>query len=141
LETTTIYVKVARPADEAAMPSPLDKLYHAPPRVAAAKARRKTVGQLRIHFLQQPSDVANCRCAKVTLALAGGERPVYFTGIIASEARPGFVTLQIPPLEQWSEPLSWLTRPQRERFEEPEFYEMLQREIVARLCQLPPVPT
>ena len=72
LETTTIYVKVARPADEAAMPSPLDKLYHAPPRVAATKARRKTVGQLRIHFLPQPSDVANCRCAKVTLALAGG---------------------------------------------------------------------
>ena len=50
--------------------------------------------------------------------------PIYFTGIIAKEARPGYVTLEIPPLERWSDPLNWLTRQQRERFEESEFYEI-----------------
>ena len=125
LETTTIYVKVAKPTDHLAAPSPLDKLYHTPPRDLAPKRRRADVGQLRIHFLQQPSE-ANCRCAKVTISVVKGERPIYFTGIIAKEVRRGYVTLDIPPLERWSEPLSWLTRAQRDRFEEPEFYEMLQ---------------
>lgn len=69
------------------------------------------------------------------------ERPIYFTGIMAKEVRPGYVSLDIPALEQWSEPLSWLSRQQRERFEETEFYEMLQREISNRLCQLPQTPT
>lgn len=98
------------------------------------------MGQLRLHFLQQPGE-PNCRCAKVTVSIFSGDRPIYFTGIAAKEVRPGYVTLEIPPLERWSEPLSWLTRQQRERFEEPEFYELLQREISTRLCQLPPAPT
>jgi hypothetical protein len=140
LETTTIYVKVAQPTDDHATPSPLDQLYHLPPRNSTSPRRRPDVGKLRIHFLQQESK-AQCRCAKVTLSIASGQRPIYFTGIIAKEVRPGYVTLEIPPLERWSEPLGWLTRPQRERFVESEFYEMLQREISARLCQLPPTPT
>jgi site-specific recombinase XerD len=145
LETTTIYVKVAQPTDDVAAPSPLDQLYHLPPRTSAP--RRPDVGRLRIHFQQQESE-ANCRRAKVTLSvvsLYGGkgdvQRPIYFTGIIAKEVRRGYVTLDIPPLERWSEPLSWLSREQRERFEQPEFYEMLQREISARLCKLPEAPS
>lgn len=46
------------------------------------------------------------------------------------------MTLQIPPLENWEEPLRWLNRSQRERFEEADFYEMLQREISNRLLKL-----
>jgi len=139
-------VKVARPADETVAPSPLDKLYHKLPRAAAKDKRRASVGQLRLHFLQQPPEPertreANCRIAKVTIGIVSGGRPIYLTGIVAREARPGYVTLEIPPLEHWSEQLSWLTRPQRERIEEPEFYELLQREIAVRLCQLPPTPT
>jgi integrase/recombinase XerD len=140
LETTTIYVKVAKPTDHLAAPSPLDKLYHTPPRSSAPKRRRADVGRLRIHFLQQPRE-ANCRSAKVTISVAKEGRPIYFTGIIAKEVRRGYVTLDIPPLERWSKPLSWLARAQRERFEEPEFYEILQREISSRLCQLPQSPT
>jgi hypothetical protein len=45
--------------------------------------------------------------------------------------------LDIPPLEEWVGPLSWLSREQRERFEEPDFYEMLQREVSTRLFRLP----
>ncbi|MBC8354123.1 MAG: tyrosine-type recombinase/integrase [Planctomycetes bacterium] len=136
LETTTIYVKVAKPTDDLAAPSPLDTLYHVPRRDSAPQRKRVDVGQLRIHFLQQPTE-ANCRRAKVTISVSSGERPIYLTGIMAKEVRPGYVTLDIPPLESWAEPLSWLSRQQRDRFEEPEFYEMLQREISQRLCQLP----
>jgi len=139
-DTTTIYVQVAQPSDDTTIPSPLDQLYHLPAR-PNPQSRRAEVGRLRIHFLQQKSE-STCRIAKVTLSVASGHGskttlsssftespPIYFTGIIAKEVRRGYVTLDITPLERWSEPLSWLTRAQRERFEEPEFYETLQREI------------
>jgi integrase/recombinase XerD len=137
LETTTIYVKVARPSREKGTPSPLDKLYHVAPN---ASATSKPVGRLKIHFQQQPSESKGCRQAKVTLAVYNNSRPIYFTGILASEVRPGYVTLQIPPLESWEDPLRWLNRDQRERFEEPDFYETLQREISTRLLRLPAEP-
>ncbi len=140
LETTTIYVKVAQPTDDAAVPSPLDQIYHIAPRTVARGTKRPDVGQLRIHFQQQAGE-SDCRHAKVTLSILSDARRIYFTGIVAKEARHGFVTLDIPSQEQWKESLSWLTCLQRERFEEPEFYEMLQREISNRLCQLPPTPT
>jgi hypothetical protein len=114
------------------MPSPLDRLYHAPQPVAASTEPRAEVGRLRIHFQQQRNE-ANCRAAKVTISVASEGRPIYFTGLSAKEVRRGYVTLDIPPLEQWAESLSWLSRAQRERFEEPSFYEMLQREISTRL--------
>lgn len=79
LETTTVYVKVAKPTDHLAAPSPLDKLYHTPPCSSAPRRRRADVGRLRLHFLQQPSE-ANCRGAKVTISVTKGERPIYFTG-------------------------------------------------------------
>ena len=49
LETTTIYVKVARPSEKGT-PSPLDKLYFIAPN-SSAKAR--PVGRLTIHFQRQ----------------------------------------------------------------------------------------
>ena len=134
LETTTIYVKVARPSREKGTPSPLDKLYHVAPNISA---KSKAVGRLKIHFQQQARESKGCSRAKVTLAIRSRSRPIYFTGILASEVRPGYVTLQIPPLENWEEPLRWLSRSQRERFQEPELYEMLQREISSRLLKLP----
>ncbi len=59
-------------------------------------------------------------------------------GLVAREVRCGWVTLEIPPLEQWEQPLSWLTRRQRERIEDAEFFELLQREIPKRLSALKP---
>ena len=137
LETTTIYVKVARPFEDARLPSPLDNLYHVPPK---AQTTTRNVGRLRLHFLQQTNE-DKLRAAKVTISIESQGRPIYFTGIRAREVRPGFVTLDIPPLESWSDSLRWLGREQRERFEEPEFYELLQREISTRLCQLPRLPS
>jgi len=138
LETTTIYVKVARPPDDEAVTSPLDVL--SKKQAAGAAARRQeapSVGKLRIHFRPEPNDRPESRQAKVTLELQTDARPVYLTGIVAREVRHGWMNLEIPPLEQWEGPLRWLSRTQRERIEEPAFYELLQREIPRRLLRLP----
>ncbi len=134
LETTTIYVKVAQPSDPTRMASPLDKLYQAsaPPPTPP----RKEVGRLRLHLQQQADDQAR-RSAKVTIEVRAKNRPIYFTGTRALEVRPGFVMLDIPPLEQWSERMRTLSHKQRQRFEEPDFYELLQRELAARVRLLP----
>ena len=139
LETTTIYVRVAKPSDGQAVTSPLDVMTGQ----RAARAQRglpsaPSVGRLRIHVKPQPSDKPGFRMAKVTLAIPTEGRPVYLTGIVAREVRRGWMNLEIPPLEQWEEPLRWLSRGQRERIEEPGFYELLQREVPRRLLQLAP---
>ena len=134
LETTTIYVKVARPAEKADK-SPLDQLY---PQQHQHVSPRPSVGMLRFHFQQQPAH-ENRRVAKVTLSVRLKDRPVYFTGIRVEETRPGYVTLHIPPSEDWAESAKWLNRDQRQRFEDAEFYELLQRQITRRFCP-PPKP-
>ena len=137
LETTTIYIRTAAPPDETSTPSPLDRLFHQPaPTPAKAKS---SVGRLKLHFKPLP-DEAGRRSAQVTIEVCTDQRPIYFTGTQALEIRPGFVSLQIPPLEHWAESLRWLTFAQQARFEEPEFYEMLQRQIAKRLPGLPPSP-
>jgi len=133
LETTTIYVKVARHADDRNVASPLDVMQQ-----RLASTPKKPVGKLQIHLQQQSQDPRGARTAKVTLSLKSDGRPIYFTGTVAKEVRPGWVTLEIPPLEQWEESLRWLTPVQRERIESPEFFQMLQREIPNRLRRLPP---
>ena len=57
---------------------------------------------------------------------------VKLTGIVVREARPGWLTLDVPPLERWEEPMKWLTPEQKTRMESAEFYEMLQREVTRR---------
>ena len=48
------------------------------------------------------------------------------------EARPGWLTLDVPPLEAWAESMKWLTPAQWERIESPDFYRLLQREVTRR---------
>lgn len=134
LETTTIYVKVARPADGQAVPSPLDVLSGQP---SQARLSKQTVGRLRFHFRPQPVEGNRLRASRVTIGIDNDPRPVYLTGIVAREVRRGWVTLEIPPLEHWEQPLRWLTPSQRERVEQAEFFELLQREIPRRLLALP----
>jgi hypothetical protein len=74
--------------------------------------------------------------AQVTLAVATDTRPIYFTGILVRQQRPGWHTLELPPLEHWSEPLRWLTPVQRERFERPQFYRMLEEQVGRRFVEL-----
>ena len=139
LETTTIYVRVAKPTDGQAVTSPLDVMTRQQAaRAPSARPSAPSVGRLGIHLKPEPSEKPGFRKAKVTLSIQTNARPVYLTGIVASEVRRGWVNLEIPPLEQWEEPLRWLSRRQRERIEEPSFYELLQREIPRRLLQPAP---
>ncbi len=135
LETTTIYVKVARPVDGREVASPLDVMQERT--TARQNIVRKPVGKLQIHLLQQPQAENSLRTAKVTLSIKNDGHTIYFTGAVAKEVRPGWVTLEIPPLEEWEESLRWLSQTERERIESPEFFQMLQREIPQRLSQLP----
>ena len=91
--------------------------------------------RMLVEFQQQPDEQGR-RSAKVTIEVRSDNQPVYFTGTRALEVRPGFVSLEIPPLEKWSELQTRLSRDQRERFEEPEFYELLRREVAVRLRTL-----
>ena len=89
------------------------------------------VGRMRLHFKPEPA--GELLASKVTIEIAGDTRPIYLTGIFAREAGPGWITLEVPPLEHWDESLRWLTPLQRERIAEPTFFELLQREISRRL--------
>jgi hypothetical protein len=59
-------------------------------------------------------------------------QPIRRDGIVVKESRPGWLSLDLPALEMWKEPLKRLSVQQRERIESPEFYQLLQREITRR---------
>ena len=79
-------------------------------------------------------DGSFCRSAKTTPAdrPARHPQPVQLDGIVVKESRPGWLSLDLPPLEVWTEPLKQLSVPQRKRVETPEFYQLLQREVTRR---------
>lgn len=52
--------------------------------------------------------------------------------IFAEESRPGWLSLQLPPLEAWHEPLARLPKAMRQRIESPEFYHNLHRVVGSR---------
>ena len=123
LETTRIYTHVAaKPSD--AVESPLDVL---------SRVRRsegpKPVGRLRVELELREDDRG---VADVTLEILTQPRSIRFRGIVVREPRPGWVTLEVPPLEAWEEPLRWLTREERERVESPEFYQTLQEHLTRK---------
>jgi len=134
LETTTIYIKVAAPAADSRLPSPLDRLCKPLDTSASRPTPRKPAGHLRLHFQDQPQD-DDGRRAKVTIEIRQQRSPVYLTGTVVHESRPGIVALEIPPLESWQQSLNWLSRSQRDRFHDADFYEILQREITHRFMR------
>ena len=72
------------------------------------------------------------QAADVKLKILSGDRYVQLNGIVVRQPRAGWVTLEVPPLEAWQEPFLWLTPPQRERIESPEFYKLLQEHVGRR---------
>ncbi|MCL4855050.1 MAG: tyrosine-type recombinase/integrase, partial [Bryobacteraceae bacterium] len=124
LETTTIYTKVAV-IRQLQVQSPLDVLTgkrHTPPEVVRVA---KPVGRMQIDVRAMPEKEG----ATVKLSIVEDDRFIPLEGIIVREPRPGWVTLEIPPLETWQKPLSWLRPEQRERIASADFYQLLQREI------------
>ena len=167
LETTTIYVRVAKPADTLA--SPLDRLRTAghsgistdatcttpqssqspssahqrtrrsavrqPTKKHSLAPQRTSVGSMQIHFKPTCMQGNRVTSSKVTLAVAKGRDRVFFTGIELHVQRPGWISLALPPLEHWTDPLSRLGPAQRQRFSEAEFYELLQNAISKRFSE------
>jgi len=126
LETTTIYTKVAA-RSTAAVQSPLDVL---------AQVRRdrqpKPVGRLRAELTLRKDEGQGPPSADVVLHILTEPRAIRLSGIVVREPRPGWVTLEVPPLEAWREPLRWLTREERERVESPDFYRTLQEHLTQK---------
>jgi integrase/recombinase XerD len=76
--------------------------------------------------------------ADVKVTIINDDRFIPLAGIVVRQPRPGWVTLEVPPLESWEKGLRWLTPPQRERIESPEFFRLLQEETTRRYLALSP---
>ncbi|MDB2686914.1 site-specific integrase [Mariniblastus sp.] len=142
LETTTIYVHVAKPDDSASLPSPIDRidsgLSGSTPNstvageVTAKKILGGQVGRLRVHTRQFESE-DDVRVTVEIFASTEMNSRVFLTGILASEQRLGFWTLRFPPLEKWQPELERLPAAIRRRICEATFYEGVRDAIVNAL--------
>jgi site-specific recombinase XerD len=126
LETTTIYTRTAAKSN-GAVQSPLDVL---------ARTRRregpKPVGRMRLELTLRPDQDGSPPIADAVLHILTKPRTIRLRGIVVREPRVGWVTLEIPPLEAWEEPLRWLTREERERVQSPGFYRLLQEHVTRK---------
>lgn len=133
LETTTIYVRVAKPTDPERIQSPLDRLEL--PDSQSDELQKD--GRLAIHA-RKISSIDQPPTHQVTLELRdrSSTKRTFLTGIVAQEIRPGWINLHIPPLEHWEEPLTQISSSQRERIHSPEFFATLQRQIPVHIARL-----
>lgn len=136
IETTTLYLKLARrrPGE---LVSPLDRLAKRESSASGNVQVRqpetpRPVGRLKIHMRVAPDCTAGERRAQVTLEVSCSGGPVYLTGTVVREMRPGWLNVEVPPLELWDTSLVRLTHAQRERLESPEFFELLQSQLSQR---------
>jgi len=123
LETTRLYTRVAVISAEA-LDSPIDHLLDpdASPRVDLPQdSPLPPVGTMRISL----SATGPTRAA-AALTIESATAPVVLDGIVVKEDRPGWVTIDVPPLEAWSTQFLWLTPEQRDRLSSPGFYRRLQ---------------
>lgn len=125
IETTTIYTKVAVIRGQQ-VASPLDAIVKSEPK-QNLPAPVKPVGTLRIDVTPSVSDRGT-----VTVTIQNRPAPVVLTGITVHQPRPGWITLDVPPQEDWSDQREQLTPAQRERIESPEFYELLRQQVTQR---------
>ena len=136
LETTTIYVHVAKPDDSTSLPSPIDGIKNGISDSTIDPTSNKivggTVGRLKVHTRKHETEDAT----QVTIEIfAAGESSsrVFLTGILASEERSGFWTLRFPPLEHWQPILVRLPSAIRQRIGRVQFYERMRSAIVKAL--------
>ena len=52
------------------------------------------------------------------------------------ELRPGWITLEFPPLKEWEPELAKLSRSERERIESAEFFERLRTHVTRQFLAL-----
>jgi integrase/recombinase XerD len=109
--------------------SPLDLLNGKARPPVPAPPSRPPVGRLQMHLRRRAGEPA---VADVELEIINDDRFIPLGGIVVREPRPGWVTLEVPPLEAWEKGLRWLTPPQLEWIESPEFYKLIQEQATRR---------
>jgi hypothetical protein len=130
LETTRIYTKVAV-GTEREVRSPLDVL-NGCGRGVQPKDYPQSVGRMRVQLIARCGSNEEAHSADVVLTILTDTRPIRLSGIVVQEPRPGWVTLEVPPLEAWAEPLRWVTPSERDRIESPQFFQLLQGVLTNR---------
>jgi hypothetical protein len=83
----------------------------------------------------RPGELAT---ADVEAIIFSEDRFVHLDGIVVREPRPGWVMLEVPPLETWENRLRRLLPEQRERVEAPKFFKLLQEHVARRYLALKP---
>ncbi len=131
LETTTIYTKVAVIRQQQ-IQSPLDVL-NAKARPALAFPAQKAAGRMQFAVRMRPGEPTT---ADAEVIIFSADRYVHLDGIVVREPRPGWVALQVPPLEAWETKLIGLLPEQRERVEAPEFFQLVQQHVTRRFLAL-----
>lgn len=135
LETTRIYTHVAAPR-VTKLTSPLDRLRFqtSGPRAALPPPRAPT-GFLRIR-MGSVSSAEGVPASAFTICLETPGASVELSGCFVRELRPGWISLEFPPLEEWEPELAKLSQPERERIESAEFYERLGSHVIQRFLVL-----
>jgi site-specific recombinase XerD len=134
LETTTIYTRVAV-LRENRVTSPLDVLTGASSQVVTTEKPPQQVGCMALAVTPRPTAADEPRAADATVTIMN-DPPVKLDGIVLSLSRPGWVSLELPPLEIWEQHVRWLTQQQRERITSPDFYQHLQKQLGDRFLRL-----
>jgi site-specific recombinase XerD len=123
LHETTLYTHESELHRSAA------RLHRPPPRATGPRCR--------MHIeMRRTSEGDEPRSSAVAALVVIGATPTRFERIQVHEEMPGWFTVLIPPLEEWSEPLSQITEEQRLRFQESAFYALLRRELARRFIRI-----
>jgi integrase/recombinase XerD len=133
LETTRMYAHVAQTHAER-IESPIDAIMLAQrrtPTLPPATSSRSSVGLMRIEMRLVGRDQA-----RAALVIPTAQPLVRLDGIAIEETRPGWYSIDLPPLETWAPGMTRLSVAQRERLQEPEFYERLRELLVERYLRL-----
>ena len=137
LETTTLYTKLAQLRPERAV-SPMDLLTMSPPSSLASSSP----------LLSPPKPLADLPTGRMSLTMkkrrdaqglrgdvvivVRGEPEVRLDGIVCREPRPGYLAIELPPLEDWATRLSFVDDNVRARLEDGGFYETLRGHLATR---------
>jgi hypothetical protein len=141
LETTTIYVNVAKERTNFASPwDRLDSEHGNDAKTQPAKPpnpRRES--DFQIHCRRDPNALAETPDAQAshqfTLEAIDGNQRHFMTGTIAKQTRPGFIQVELPPLEQWQPIMEQLPPRVAARLKSVEFYELLRNKIGQKLLK------
>lgn len=141
LETTTLYITVAK--DRTDFASPWDRLesdhQNDAKTIEALQATSSGESDFRIHCRRAPDAPAETPIAQAshqfTLEAIDGGKRHFLTGTTAKQTRPGFIQVELPPLEQWQPVIEKLSPRIAARLHSVEFYELLRNRIGKKLLK------